>query len=304
MARPETELLDPGTLSDVEAFGYRARVLADSVVAGVHRSRHHGTSAEFAEHKEYAPGDNLKDLDWRAFARNDRHYVKRFEDESNLRALCVLDTSGSMGYPADAERPSKLRVAALAAAALSYVLNRQGDAVGLATHDDQLVIRVPSRARRGQMQEIMQILAGLEASGPSRLGPVLDSLAEGLRQRSVVLLFSDLLDGGLEALGALSRLRARKHDVALFHVLDPDELEFPFEDATRFLSMEDDRELQIDGRSVRRAYLDEMERFRQQASTSCASARADYRLLRTDAPVGPLLGRFLDERASARASVR
>lgn len=298
------ELLDPSTLSDVEAFGYRARILADSVVAGVHRSRHHGTSAEFSEHKEYAPGDNLRDLDWRAFARNDRHYVKRFEDESNLRALCVLDTSGSMGYPVEGERPSKLRAAALAAAALCYLLNRQGDAVGLATHDDELVLRVPSRARRGQIQEIMQILAGLQASGPSRLGRVLDSLADGLRQRSVVVLFSDLLDGGLDALDALSRLRARKHDVALFHVLDPDELEFPFEDATRFLSMEDAREIQIDGRSVRRAYLEEMERFRRRAATACAGARVDYRLLRTDEPVGPLLARFLNERAGARARVR
>ncbi|MCA9550940.1 MAG: DUF58 domain-containing protein [Myxococcales bacterium] len=284
----------------------RARTVADSALAGMHRSRHHGTSVEFAEHKEYSPGDNVRHLDWRAFARFDRDYIKRFEDEANLRALMVVDSSGSMGYPAgkDVTRLTKLQYATTCAGAMAYVLARQGDAVGLATFRDKLDIKVPSKARRGHLQEILTNLDALVPEGPSSLATALDRLSEGLTRRSIVVVFSDLLDGGLAALPGMARLRARKHDVVLFHTLDPDELDFPFEDSTEFLSMEDDRRVQIDARAIKDAYDKELKRFLAQAEAGARSARVEYVLARTDQAPGQLVAHFLARRMNARAQAR
>ena len=301
---PRPREIDPRTLTEIGNLGFRARIVADSAVAGIHRSRNRGTSVEFAEHKEYAPGDNLRHLDWRAFARFDRDYVKQFEDESNLRALAVVDASGSMGYPpADqADRLSKLEYATTCAGALAYVLARQGDAVGVASYTDKLQIRVPARARRGHLQEILGVLENLVPQGPTRLGDALDSLAEGLKRRTIVVIFSDLLDGGLEALASAARLRARRHDVLVFHTLDPDELTFPFEDATQFESMEDDREVQIDARAIREAYLAEVGRFQTQAEEACRSAQVDYELVPTDRPPGQVIAHVLATRSRMRSA--
>ncbi len=301
---PRPAEIDPRVLTEIGNLGFRARIVADSAVAGLHRSRNRGTSVEFAEHKEYAPGDNLRHLDWRAYARFDRDFVKQFEDESNLRALAVVDASGSMGYPPpdQADRLSKLSYSTTCAGALAYVLARQGDAVGVASYAEKLQIRVPARARRGHLQEILSVLEGLEAKGPTRLSEALDSLAEGLKRRTIVAIFSDLLDGGLDALASAARLRARRHDVIVFHVLDPDELDFPFEDSTRFESMEDDREVQIDARAIRDAYLAEMDRFRSRAEQACRSAQVEYRLVPTSAPPGQVIASVLAGRVRMRSA--
>ena len=301
---PRPREIDPKILTEIGNLGFRARIVADSAVAGLHRSRNRGTSVEFAEHKEYSPGDNLRHLDWRAYARLDRDFVKQFEDESNLRALAVVDASGSMGYPpADqADRLSKLDYATTCAGALAYVLARQGDAVGVASYTDKLHIRVPARARRGHLQEILGVLEQLEPRGPTQLGEALDSLAEGLKRRTIVAIFSDLLDGGLAALKSAARLRARRHDVLVFHVLDPDELEFPFEDSTRFESMEDDREVQIDARAIREAYLAEMKRFRAEAEQACRLAQVEYRLVPTSSPPGQVIATVLAGRTGMRSA--
>lgn len=297
--------VDPATLADIGHLSLRARLVADSAISGLHRSRNHGSSVEFAEHKEYSPGDDVRHLDWRAFARFDRDFIKRFEDEASLRALLVVDHSGTMGYPAPGEgRLSKLDTATTAAAALAYVLARQGDAAGLADFSDRLRISVPPRARRGHLQEILSELESLKAEGTTNFQRALATLTEGLSRRSVVIIFTDLLDGGLEALPALARLRARRHDVVVFHVLDRDELEFPFEEATHFTSLEDDASIQVDGRELREAYLEEMGRFRREAEAACRRAKVDYHLLRTDEPPGRVLARFLSARNAARSPRR
>jgi uncharacterized protein (DUF58 family) len=297
--------VDPRTLAQIGNLSLRARLVGDSALSGIHRSRNHGSSVEFAEHKEYSPGDDVRHLDWRAFARFDRDFIKRFEDETAIRALLVVDSSGTMGYPAPrADRPSKLDFAKTAAGALAYVLARQGDAAGLATFSERLSVRVPSRARRGHLQEILGVLSGLEARGPTRLGQALDALSRGLSKRTMVAIFSDLLDGGLEAVPSVARLRARGHDVALFHTLDVDELEFPFEESTLFTSLESEDEVQVDAREIRRAYLEEMARFRAEAEAACLRARVEYLLARTDAPPGDLLARFLSARAHTRSMAR
>ena len=304
--RNGTNEVDPKLLAEIGSLSFRARILAESVLHGMHRSRHHGSSVEFAEHKEYSPGDNVRHLDWRAYARFDRDYVKRFEDESHLRALVLVDTSASMGYRAlgDPDRMTKMDYATTCAAALSYVLARQGDAVGLATFAERLELRVPPRARRGHLQEILSVLGSLSPSGQTSLGPALDGLAEGMPRRSILLVISDLLDAGDGAIEAMAPVAARRHDVALFHLMDADELDFPFEDSTLFDSMEDDRQVPIDARAIRRAYLDEVGKFVESTEMAARSARVEYHLLRTDESPSAPLGRFLAGRGHLRTSAR
>ncbi len=298
--------VDPRILAEMGSLTLRARILADSVLHGMHRSRHHGSSVEFAEHKEYAPGDNVRHLDWRAFARFDRDYIKRFEDESHLRALMLIDTSASMGYrgPGDAPRLTKLAYAKTCAGALAYVLARQGDAVGLGTFSSELKLAVPPRARRGHLQEVLATLDGLEPSGSTHLANALDALAEGMARRMILIVFSDLLDAGDGALEALARISARRHDVALFQVLDADELDFPFEDSTLFESMEDDREVPIDARAIRDAYLEEIKNFTDDVAQRARGAQVEYSLVRTDQVVSRTLSRFLARRIRLRSSAR
>jgi uncharacterized protein (DUF58 family) len=297
--------LDPKVLAEAGNLAFKARIVADSVLHGMHRSRHHGSSVEFSDHKEYSPGDNIRHLDWRAFARFDRDYVKRFEDESHLRALMLVDTSGSMAYRGSTqESASKLDFASICAGALAYVLGRQGDAVGLATFDGALSLRVPTRARRGHLQEILTNIEQLEPSGPTALAPALDALAEGIGRRTIVVILSDLLEAGPGAIEAIAKLGARRHDVVLFHVMHPDELDFPFEESTLFVSMEDAREVQIDARSIRSAYLDEVGRFLQHVETTANAARVEYHLVRSDTNPSDHLTRFLARRSSMRASAK
>lgn len=288
-------------LTEVKNLGLKGRMLATSAVTGVHRSRLHGSSVEFSEHKEYAPGDNLRDLDWRAYARLDRHYIKRFEDERNLQALFLIDSSESMAYPRQPGRRSKLEYSKLLAGTLAYVLSRQGDSVGLSSFSEQLQLRLPPRARRGQLQEVLTSLGGLEPSGKTALPACLSALGEGLRQRSLLLLFTDLMDEGLAALPKLAELSARGHELVLFHVLDPDEIDFPFEDNTLFRGMESAATVQIDAQAVRQAYLEEAQSFLREAESGCRAARAEYRLARSDEGAGAQLVSFLGARANIRA---
>lgn len=296
--------LDPKVLADISQLTLKARIIADSALAGLHRSKQHGSSVEFAEHKEYSPGDDLRHLDWRAYARFDRDFVKRFEDETAVRSLLVIDNSGTMGYPAPpTERDSKLTYAKTLAATLAYVMARQGDAPGLATFSDKLKICIPSRARRGHLQEILGVLSTLEAQGPTHMESAFDTLSRGLARRSLIIIFSDLLDGGLEALSKVARLQARQHDVVLFHILDSDELDFPFEESTLFSSLESDQTLQVDAREIRSAFLEEMTKFRAKAEATCRRARMEYYLARTDQPAGEIVARFLAQRTKTRSSI-
>lgn len=303
---PRIRTIDPEVLAHAEGISLKARILGDAVVHGLHRSPRHGSSAEFADHKEYTPGDDVRYLDWRAFARFDREYVKRFENESNVRALALVDTSGSMGYrgSSDSERPSKLDFSAICAGALSYVLAHQRDAIGLATFGSQLDVRVPPRARRGHVQEILHTLETLVPRGTTALGPAMDALAEGMSRRMILAIFTDLLDAGEGAIEAIARVGARRHDVVLFHVLDPDELEFPFEETSLFTSMEDDREIQVDARAIKAAYLDEVGRFLERVRTTAQGARVEYHLLRSDRDPTAVLTDFVMSRTSARTSAR
>jgi uncharacterized protein (DUF58 family) len=290
--------LDAATIAKLAGVKVRARAVMEGVLSGLHKSPHQGQSVEFAEHKEYAPGDELRHLDWKAYAKFDRFYVKRFEHETDLRAVLVVDASGSMGYRTGTL--SKLEVASTLAGALSYLLVRQQDAAGLSVLTGGSWSDIPPRSAAGHLMALLGALDQLEANGPTNLHQAADHLAERLPRRAMVVVFSDLFDDAPDALRRILQLRARKHDVAVFHVLDPAELEFPFDDPTLFLSMEDDRRLEVNAREIKESYLEEFGAFLAQTKALCAEADVDYQLVRTDEPLDAVLLQFLAKRQGRR----
>ncbi len=290
--------LDAATIAKLAGVKLRARAVMEGLLSGLHKSPHQGQSVEFSEHKEYAPGDELRHLDWKAYAKFDRFYVKRYEHETDLRAVLVVDASGSMGYRSGAL--SKLEVATTLAGALSYLLVRQQDAAGLSVLSGGHSTNIPPRAAAGHLMTLLTALEQLEPKGPTHLHAAADYLAESLPRRAMVVVFSDLFDETPEALRRILQLRARKHDVAIFHILDPAELEFPFDDPTLFLSMEDERRLEVNAREIRESYLEELGAFLAQTKELCAQMDVEYQLVRTDQSLDTVLLQFLAKRQGRR----
>ena len=298
-------LLDPVTVSRLETLPVRARVIVEGALSGLHRARQHGSSVEFAEHKEYSPGDEIRHIDWKVYGRADRFYVKQYEQESEMSCFLALDASGSMDYGAT-EGLSKLRYAAHLLAALAYLLIRQRDKVGLMVFGDEGLDRyVPPRARPAHLHDLFSVLddvsqAGGRGSEPTHLA--LDRLGELTRKRrSLVIVASDLFEADPRGLGVLRRLRARGHDVALFQVLHPHEIDLPFEGLTMFESLEDDRKILADPRAVRDEYLRELGAFLARTRRSCADGDVEHHLVPTDQPLEQTLLGFLTARVRARA---
>jgi uncharacterized protein (DUF58 family) len=291
-------LLDAATIAKLAGVKLRARAVMEGVLSGLHKSPHQGQSVEFSEHKEYAPGDELRHLDWKAYAKFDRFYVKRFEHETDLRAVLVVDASASMGYRSGAL--SKLEVATALAGAMSYLMVRQQDAAGLSLLSGDAIRDIPPRAAAGHLMTLLGTLEELQPSGGTHLHAAADHLAEALPRRALVVVFSDFFDDAPDAFRRILQLRARKHDVAVFQILDPDELEFPFDDPTLFLSMEDERRLEVNAREIRESYLEEVGKFLAETKALCAESDVDYQLVRTDEPLDGALLQFLARRQGRR----
>ena len=289
-------LLDPAVLARLATLKLRVRAITEGVLSGLHRSPHHGQSVEFAEHKEYAPGDEIRHIDWKAYGKFDRYYVKKYEQETNLRAYLVVDASGSMGYRGAPERMSKLEYASALAASLAYLLVRQQDAAGLVLVQGQVHAAIPPRAAAGHLTALVNALEGARAEGPTQLGAAVDWVTEHAPRRSSVLVFSDLFDDDQRVVKRIAQLGRRKHEVTLFHVLDPAELTFPFDDPTLFLSMEDGRQVEAHGRDVRKGYLDLMARWLAEVKRTAAEGDVDYGLCRTDGALEDVLLPFLARR--------
>jgi len=292
------ELLNAQTLSKLAGVKLRARAVVDGVLSGLHKSPHQGQSVEFAEHKEYAPGDEIRHLDWKAFGKFDKYYIKRFEHETNLHAVLVLDGSASMGYQSGAL--SKLEVAKILSGALAYLLVRQQDAAGLAVVTGEGFKDLPARAAAGHLRLVLDELEGVVPLGTTDLFGAADHLAEKISRRSLVAVFSDLFDDRQEALKRILHLRARKNDLAIFQIVDPAELTFPFDDPTLFLSMEDERRIEVNPREIKQSYLEEFGAFLKGVRTTCAEADVDYELVRTDESLDAVLLRFLARRQERR----
>ncbi len=292
------ELLNAQTLSKLAGVKLRARAVVEGVLSGLHKSPHQGQSVEFAEHKEYAAGDEIRHIDWKAFGKFDKYYVKRFEHETNLRAFLLIDGSTSMAY---ASGPlSKLDVAKTLAGALAYLLVRQQDAAGLSVMTRGRFADLPPKAAAGHLNTLLEQLETLTADGGTDLFGAADHLAEKVTRRSLIVVFSDFFDDRPEALRRLLQLRARKHDVVVFHIVDPAELHFPFDDPTLFLSMEDERRIEVNPREIKQSYLEEFQAFLESTRLACAEADVDYELVPTDAALDQVLLRFLARRAGGR----
>lgn len=290
-------LLDPAVLAKLGGLKLRVRAITEGVLTGLHRSPHHGQSIEFAEHREYSPGDELRHLDWKALGRFDRYYVKRYEQETNLRAHLVVDASGSMGFRGAEDRLTKFEYASALAASVAWLLVRQQDAAGLVLASDRVVRALPPRAAPSHVGNLVEALEQAAPAGETRLGAALDWIVENARRRATVAIFSDLLDADPAVMKRIAQLAKRKHEVTLFHVLDPAELDFPYDDPTLFTSMEDGRSVEATGRDVRRGYLEELNRWLEEVRRAAAEADVDYTLCRTDVPVDEVLLPFMARRA-------
>ncbi len=286
--------LDPAMLARLSGLKLRTRAVVEGVLSGLHKSPHQGQSVEFAEHKEYAPGDELRHLDWKAFGKFDKYYVKRFEHETNLRAVMVVDSSGSMGF--GTAGLSKLDVARVLAGALAHLLVRAQDAVGVALVARGRFAEVPPRAAATHLTTVLDALESAGASGGTELAATAATLAEKLPRRALVCVFSDFFDPDDEGLKRLLALKRRKHDVAVFHLVDPAELDFPYDDPTLFTSMEDGGRVEVNPREIRESYLEEFTRFLDATRDACRAADIDYERVRTDEPLDEVLLRFLGRR--------
>ncbi len=300
---PAAPLLDPVELAKLASLTVRARVVVEGAFAGLHHNRHTGSSIEFAEHKEYAPGDDIRHIDWKAVARVGRYYIKRFEDETEMRTYLLLDTSASMGYRG--RGVSKLTYGSTLCAAIAYLLGQQGDPTGLLLFDERTRQYLPPRTRPGHVRDLLAMLEAAFAAGRTEPDRALAQIGEIAERRSLVFLFTDLLDAPAALGDRLRQLRGRGHDVVLFHLLDPDEIELPLDELTHFEGIEpdDDRKLLADPRELRAAFRAESESFRRRWRELCVEARVEYQLVVTDTPPSEVLRRFLFARQRIRARV-
>lgn len=286
--------LDNDLLSRLGSLPIEARVPMMGNVAGKHRSPHRGSSVEFAEYRKYVPGDDTRRLDWKAFARSDRFYIKEFEADTNLRAYFVVDASGSMNFAGKGE--SKVQYARRIAASLAYLLVNQGDAAGLSVCTDKLHLEVPPSRRAAHLERFFSTLGKLEPSGETGLIQALHTISEKIGQRAFVVILSDFFTD-LGQLGeALQHLRYRKHDISVFHLMDPLEIGFEFDRPHRFVDLEDGTSIVAEPNLIADEYKSALRDFLAGVRAKCHDASADYQLVTTDTPLEPLLRDFLTAR--------
>jgi len=290
-------LLAPEVIGSLKRLEWLARLRKQGTLTGRHTSPDKGVSVEFAEHREYTIGDDLRNLDWRVMAKSDRNVVKQFIEETNLRATVVLDVSGSMTFRGEQSELSKFEYGQYLAAALSYLYIKQGDASGLVTFDDTLRTSMRAESRPSQVRRICEELYKTEPGKETGVGKVLHEVAERIPRRGLVVLISDLFDEPEQVIEALHHFDYRQHELVIFHVLAEEELSFPFQSFQRFRDLEGVQEmLRIDPQAVRAAYLDKLRNFITSIENVCGNLRADYVPVSTKTPVSEALVRYLGRR--------
>lgn len=288
--------LDPATLEQLGNMHIRARQLVEGIIAGLHRSPHRGGSVEFAEYIEYAPGHEIRHIDWKVFAKSDKYYVKQYEDETNLRAYLLLDGSGSMDFASEDAGLTKLRYASFLAATFAYLFMRQGDAVGALSFDSEVRQYLPASAKTSHLDDLFFLLDELPSREGTAIESALRTIAERAKGRSLVMLFSDLLDIDEEVLNFLRVLRSRRFEVAVFHVIDPAELELPYEGLTLFEGLEGDGELLVDPDDLRDRYMEMMRTHLDEIERQCQEGDVEYIRFTTTEPIEEVALRFLRPR--------
>ncbi len=292
--------LDPLTLAKVRSLELQARLIVEGYLSGMHKSPYHGFSVEFAQHREYVPGDDIRHIDWKVYGRTGRFYLKQYEEETNLVCWLLLDISESMQYRSGPV--SKYDYACMIAAALGYLILHQQDSVGLVTFDDQMRQFLRPSSQPSHLKQMVQIMNQGAAREKTQLAPIFHDLAERIPRRAILVILSDCFDDVSDLLAGLKHLRHKRHEVVLFHILDGAEVDFPFQESTLFRGLEQYPELLTDPRSLRESYLQEVQSFIQELQRGCRNQNIDYLQLRTDTNLGVALSSYLAQRLGKKGN--
>jgi uncharacterized protein (DUF58 family) len=285
---------NPEIVAQIAAAGIRVKKFMEGSISGLHRSPLQGVSPEFADYRSYTPGDDLRNLDWRVYGRSDRYYIKRYEEESNLRAYVVLDASHSMNYGRLHE--TKFTFAATLAVALTATLIRQRDGVGLMTFNTEGESHLRVSAAETQLRKVSEVLATVQPNGETDLARVIASLTDQIPRRGLVILISDMLTDLDELYNAMGKVVYGGHEMLVFHVLDRDEVELPFKGSVLFKDLEGEEELFAEPRGFRKAYKKAMEDFMAEVNDRCLASKIDYLPIYTDESMGQKVSHFLRKR--------
>lgn len=292
--------LNPEVLSGMRGLDLKARLIVEGYVSGMHRSPYQGFSVEFAEHREYSPGDDLRYVDWKVFGRSDRYFLKQYDEETNFNCHILLDTSESMTYRSETASVSKLEYGQYIAAALAWLVVQQQDAIGIVTFDDQVQSWLPPASQTGHLKHVFHALENVTGAGQTSVGSILGELAERIKKRGLIILISDLFDDPDQIERGLQHLRHRRHDVSVLQLVDPAEQDFPFEGPMLFRGLEGFPDQFSEPHSLRKAYRAEFDSFVKTVGRVCRKLGFDHNLVRTDQTLDVALSAFLQHRSGSR----
>lgn len=301
MAEGVKPVYDLDIIAKTSSLKIRAKELVEGFLSGQHKSRHKGASVEFAEYKDYTPGDEIRHIDWKVFGKTDEYHIKQFEQSTNLRFTILLDASGSMGYVSPFQEPAeltKMEYARTLVAALAYLVLKQFDGIGLLTFNDRVVNHIPPRFKHSHFQHIIHGLETMEPQGITRIGEVISQIIERLPSRGMVIIVSDLLAREDDIYKNIKLMRARGLEVILFHILHPDEVSLPFVGDVVFESLEDDPDVGVDPAEIREAYQQIVQDGIRSYKKNFAALGVDYIFLETSTPLDQALNYYLLRRKS------
>lgn len=272
----------------------RARLVVEGFITGLHKSPYHGFSVEFSEHRPYMAGDEIKNVDWKIYGRTDRFYIKQFEEETNLKSYILLDASASMGYTSGGV--TKLEYGSYLAAALTYLMLKQRDAVGLTIFDERIRVHIPPRSKFSYLEVLLEMLENLSPGNQTDLSITFHELAERIKRRGLIIVISDLFDNMDKVINGLKHFRHKKHEVIVFHILDPAEVEFSFDRYTTFIDVETGERLTTEPWHLKRNYLEKIAEFINYYKVHCREHRIDYTLIKSSESLDTALTGYLNRR--------
>jgi uncharacterized protein (DUF58 family) len=290
--------LDPDVIAKAQALGLKARTVVEGLRVGDHKSPYRGFSVEFVQHREYVPGDDIRHIDWKSYGRSERYTIKQYEQETNFTAQMIVDASRSMLYGED--ETNKLEYAKTLTAALTYLIVHQRDSVALNVFDAEWRDRLPASAQMGHVQTILETLEAVEPQDKNAMGPLLHDIASQVRRRGLFFLISDCFDDVESILGGLQHMRFGGHEVIVFHILHPDELDFPFSGMVKFDAMEEKMHVMTRPQLVRPTYLKALKKYLEDLQLGCERNRCDYILMNTGKPLEETLTAYLARRLRTR----
>ena len=292
----QREFLTPEIIAKIDSLHFRARRVVEGFIVGNHKSPYHGFSAEFSEHRAYGLGDEIKHIDWKLFGKTDRYYVKQFEEETNLRAHLILDQSSSMNYGSGPL--TKMEFAQTLLASFAYLMLKQQDAVGLTLFDTDIQKFIPPRSKSSHLNVLLSTLSKMSPGGETAIAPILHKIADRIHKRGLIILISDLFDDPQNTFNGLKHFRYNGHEVVVFHILDPEEMELNFKDRTRFIDKETGQKITTDPWHIKTAYKDEMNKFCDFYKFNCRKNKMDYIQISTSQNMDEVVANYLIKRNS------